>query len=120
MSSGAENAQVAVECNLAGLSVWKPRAKAAPVESKISAEIDTIIGSRVKRAGRGGVIDLERPYRQIGKGAASYATDVSPGYSAINSLENMTKNAKPVDHGIGCEGVGGINLDVIDPAAELS
>ena len=79
MGSGGENVQVAVERNLEDLSVWKPRAKAAPVESKICAGIDTIIHSDIKRAGRGGVIDLDGPYREIGQGAAACSADVIPG-----------------------------------------
>ena len=113
MSSGAQNVQAAIERHLKDLSVGKPRAEAAPAYSQIGAGINAIVCSNIKRARRGGVVDLNRPDRQIGKGAA----DVRPHRAAIGSPENMTRSAKLVDHGVRDLGVGGIDPNLIDSGA---
>ena len=117
MSGGAQNVQAAIQRHLKDLSIRKPRAEAAPAYSQIGAGINAILCSDVKRARRGGVVDLNRPDRQIGKGAAACAADVRPQRAAIRSPENMTRSAKPVDHGVRDLGVGGIDLNLIDSAA---
>src|SRR5262249_17249929 len=117
VSGGAQNVQAAIECHLIDLSVGKPCAEAAPVYAQISANINTIVCSDIKRARRGDVVDLNRPDRQIGKGAAQCAADVRPIRAAIGSPENMTPSAKPVDHGVRDLGVGGIDPDIIDSGA---
>jgi hypothetical protein len=113
VSGGAQNVQAAIERHLKHLSVGKPRAEAAPAYSQIGAGINTIVCSDIKRARRGEVVDLNRPDRQIGKGAA----DVRPYRAAIGSPENMTRSAKLVDHGVGDLGVGGIDPNLIDSGA---
>ena len=105
--------QAAIERHLKDLSVGKPRAEAAPAYSQIGAGINAIVCSDIKRARRGKVVDLNRPDRQIGKGAA----DVRPQCAAIGSPENMTPGAKPVDHGIRDLGVGRIDPNLIDSGA---
>ncbi len=117
MSGGAQNVQAAIERQLKDLSVGKPRAEAAPAYSQIGAVINAIVCSDIKRARRGEVVDLNRPDRQIGKGAAACAADVRPYRAAIGSPENMTRSAKPVDHGVRDLGVGGIDLNLIDSGA---
>ena len=113
MSGGAQNVQAAIQHHLKDLSIRKPRAKTAPGYSQIGAGINAIVGSDIKRARRGGVVDLNGPHRQIGKGAA----DVRPHRAAIRSPENTTRSAKLVDHGVGDESVGGIDLNLIDSGA---
>jgi len=113
VSGGTQNVQAAIERQLKDLSVGKPRAEAAPAYSQIGAVINAIVCSDIKRARRGEVVDLNRPDRQIGKGAA----DVRPHRAAIRSPENMTRSAKPVDHGVRDLGVGGIDLNLIDSGA---
>ena len=105
--------QAAIERQLIDLSVGKPRAEAAPACSQIGAGINAIVGSDIKRARRGEVVDLNRPDRQIWKGAA----DVRPQRAAIGSPENMTRSAKLVDHGVRDLGVGGIDPNLIDSVA---
>src|SRR5262249_56256256 len=117
VSGGAQNVQAAIECHLIDLSVGKPGAEAAPVYAQISANINTIVCSDIKRARRGDVVDLNRPDRQIGKGAAPCAADVRPQRAAIGSPENMAPIAKLVDHGVRDLGVGGIDLNLIDSGA---
>jgi hypothetical protein len=117
MSGGAQNVQAAIERHLIDLSVGKPCAEAAPVYSQIGASINTIVCSDIKRARRGGVVDLNRPDRQIGKSAAPCAADVRPQRAAIGSLENMTPSAKLVDHGVRDLSVGGIDPNLIDSGA---
>ena len=113
MSGGAQNVQAAIERQLKDLSVGKPRAEAAPAYSQIGAGINAIVCPDIKRARRGEVVDLNRPDRQIGKGAA----DVRPQRAAIGSPENMTHSAKLVDHGVRDLGVGGIDPNLIDSGA---
>ena len=117
MSGGAQNVQAAIERHLKNLNVGKPRAEAAPVYSQIGAGINAIVCSDIKRARRGEVVDLNRPDRQIGKGAAPCAADVRPHRAAIGSPENMTRSAKPVDHCVRDLGVGGIDPNLIDSGA---
>jgi hypothetical protein len=117
VSGGAQNVQAAIERHLKDLSVGKPRAEAVPAYSQIGAGINAIVCSDIKRARRGGVVDLNRPDRQIGKGAAACAADVRPHRAAIGSPENMTRSAKLVDHGVRDLGVGGIDLNLIDSGA---
>ena len=113
MSGGAQNVQAAIERHLKDLSVGKPRAEAAPVHSQIGANINTVVCSDIKRARRGEVVDLNRPDRQIGKGAA----DVRPQRATIGSPENMTHSAKLVDHSVRDLCVGGIDPNLIDSGA---
>lgn len=113
MSGGAQNVQAAIERHLKHLSVGKPRAEAAPAYSQIGAGINAIVCSDIKRARRGEVVDLNRPDRQIGKGAA----DVRPHRAAIGSPENMTHSAKLVNHRVRDLGVGGIDPNLIDSGA---
>ncbi len=117
MSGGAQNVQAAIERHLKDLSVGKPRAEAAPAYSQIGAGINAILCSDIKRARRGEVVDLNRPDRQIGKGAAPCAADVRPQRAAIGSPENMTRSAKPVHHGVRDLGVGGIDPNLLDSGA---
>ena len=117
MGSGAQNAQATIERHLKDLSVRKPRAEAAPVYSQIGAEINAVVCSDVKRARRGGVVDLNGPDRQIRKRAAACTADVGPGRSAIRSPENMTISAKSVDYCVGDLGVSRIDLHLIDSGA---
>ena len=116
MSGGAQNVQAAIERQLKDLSVGKPRAEAASSDSQIGAGVNAIVCSDIKRARRGEVVDLNRPDRQIGKGAAACAADVRPQRAAIGSPENMTISAKLVDHGVRDLGVGGIDPNLIDSA----
>jgi hypothetical protein len=113
VSGGAQNVQAAIQRYLIDLSVWKPRAETAPAYSQIGAGINAIVCSDIKRARRGEVVDLNRPDRQIGKGAA----DVRPHRAAIGSPENMTRSAKLVDHGVRDLGVSGIDPNLIDSGA---
>jgi hypothetical protein len=117
VGGGAQNVQAAVQRNLKNLSVGKPRAVAAPTHSKIGTGVNTVIDSKIKRAGRGGVIDLDGPDRKIGQGAAACSADVRPCHSTVNSLENMTISAKLVDYCVGDLGVSGIDLHLIDSGA---
>ena len=117
MSGGAQNVQAAIERHLKDLSVGKPRAEAAPAYSQIGAGINAIVCSDIKRARRGEVVDLNRPDRQIGKGAAPCAADVRPQRAAIGSPENMTISAKSVDYCVGDLGVSRIDLHLIDSGA---
>ena len=113
MSGGAQNVQAAIERHLKDLSVGKPRAETAPAYSQIGTGINAIVCPDVKRARRCGVVDLNGPHRQIGKRAA----DVCPNHPAVRSLENMTLSAKAVDHCVGDQSVGGIDLNLIDSGA---
>jgi hypothetical protein len=83
MGRNAENVQRSVQRNLDRLSVGKPCPNATPVNSKVGAEIDTIIRADIERVGCGSAIDLDRPDRQIGKGAGPDAADAGPGGPAI-------------------------------------
>jgi hypothetical protein len=117
MSRNAENVKRIVQRNLDGLSVGKPSPKAIPGNSKVGAGIDTIIRSDIKRAGCGRAIDLDRPYRQIRKGAGAGAADVGPQSSAINGAENMAVSAEVVHHSVRYLGVGGIHFNLIHSGA---
>src|SRR5262249_60690570 len=114
VSGRAQNVQAAIEVHLKDLSVGKPSAEAAPVYSQISANINTIVCPDIKRARRREVVDLNRPDRQIGKGAPPCAADVRPRCAAVGSPENMPRGAKLVDHGVCDLGVGGIDPNLID------
>ena len=125
VSSGAQNAQAAIERNLENLNVREPRAEAAPVYSQIGAGINAVICSDIKRARRGGVVDLNGPDRQIGKRAAACAADVRPVRAAVRSSEDMApvwfpdiiRMYKAVDHCVRDLGVSGIDLNLIDSTA---
>src|SRR5215467_14301307 len=116
VSSGAQNAQAAIERHLENLNVREPRAETAPVYSQIGAGINAVFCSDIKRARRGGVVDLNGPDRQIGKRAAACAADVRPVRAAVRSPEDMAP-IKAVDHGVRDLGVSGIDLNLIDSTA---
>jgi len=117
VGGGTQNVQAAIERHLKDLSIGKPRADAAPVYSQIGGGINAIVCSDVKRARRGGIVDLNGPDRQIGKRAAACSADIRPSHSAIRSPENLTRSAKPVDNRVGDGGIGGIDLNLIDSGA---
>jgi hypothetical protein len=123
MRRNAENVKRSVQRKLDALSVGKPRPQATPGDSKVGADIDSIIRSYIKRIGWvsaidwGRVIELDRPYRKIGKSAGTDAADVGPQSSAINRAENMAVSAEVVHHSVCYLGGGGIDLNVIDSGA---
>src|SRR5436309_2996427 len=89
----------------------------SPVCTKARVLMLPRCASDVKRARRGGVVDLNGPDRQIRKRAAACTADVGPGHSAIRSPENMTISAKLVDYCVGDLGVSWIDLHLIDSGA---
>ena len=116
MRGNAENVQRSVQRNLDGLSIGKPGPKATPVHSKVETGINTIIRADIERVRCGRAVDLDRPYRQIGKGAGAHAADAGPGCPAVEGDENMPVSVEGIHHRVGDLGVGGIDLDVIDSA----
>ena len=117
MGGGGEDVQVIVQFNLINLGVGQSGPEAAPVGSKVGAGVNTIIGSDIERAGHGGAVDLDRPHRQIGKGAGSRAADIGPCRPTISRAENVAVSTELVDHRVCNLRVGGIRLYIIDPRA---